>query len=170
MNLYICLKDRLGLQTNAWIPGADKVQQLITVFAHEGFQMMAGNVVPFDTVLVEVVQDGQTGFVVTLSSLSVVRLSLSKTTSGGPVPCVSLSSGSNLGTTAGPEPSVHIGGLQVGSVATVEVTFAARGPDVTHVASSQPLLDELVLLRGFQTDGIHTMASTDVSSIQPVDF
>jgi hypothetical protein len=38
----------------------------------------------------------------------------------------------------------------------------------TVVTSGKPLFDELVLLRCFQRDGVHTVTSADVPSVQPV--
>lgn len=43
------------LQTGPWVTGTNKVQQLVAVFADEWFQMVTRNVVPFDSVVVEIV-------------------------------------------------------------------------------------------------------------------
>lgn len=113
------------LQTDAGVSGSHKVEQFIAVFTHEGLQMMTGDVVPFDAVLIEVVQNGQTGLVVTLGSFSVVGLRLSEATSSAPVTGISLGGGSNLSARSGPEPAVNVSGLQVWPVAAIEVTLAA---------------------------------------------
>lgn len=68
------------------------------------------------------------------------------TSSVGPVSGIPLGSRSDLGTRARPEPAVDIGRLQVGAIATSEIAFATRRPDVADVASGNPLLDELIFL------------------------
>lgn len=47
------------LEGNLWVAGANKVKQLLAVFADEGFLVVASNIVPLDAIVVEVVQDGQ---------------------------------------------------------------------------------------------------------------
>lgn len=53
-------------QTDTWIPGRDKVEELVAVLAYEGLDVVTRHVVPLDAVVVKVVQDGQTRLVVTL--------------------------------------------------------------------------------------------------------
>ena len=98
--------------------------------------MVAGDVVPLEAVVVEVVEDGKAGLVVALGGLTVVGLRLVEAAGAGPVAGVALAGGADLGAGAGPEPSVHVGGLQVGTVAAVEVALAARGPDVPKMQIS----------------------------------
>lgn len=111
---------------------------------------MASDVMPLESVIVKVVQDGQTRLVVSLGGLSVIRLRLSVSSGVAPVSVVTLTRGSDLGAGSRPEPSVLVRGLQVGTIASGKVALPARGPDVTHVSAANPLLDELVLLRGLQ--------------------
>lgn len=59
-----------------------------------------------------------------LSSFTVVGLGLSEASSETPVPGVPLAGGADLGSRSGPEPSVHVGRLQIGPVAANEVAFA----------------------------------------------
>ena len=47
------------LEGDLWVAGADKVEQLLAVFADERFLVAASDVVPLDAIVVEVVQDGQ---------------------------------------------------------------------------------------------------------------
>ncbi len=47
------------LEGDLWVAGADKVEQLLAVFADEGFLVAASDVVPLDAIVVEVVQNGQ---------------------------------------------------------------------------------------------------------------
>jgi len=147
-----------------------EVEQLVTVLADERLEVVARDVVPLDTVLVEVVEDGQAGLVVPLRGFPVVRLSLAVAASGAPVTGVPLGGRSDLGSGSGPEPSVDVSGLQVGPVAAVEVALPSRSPDVLHVSSDDPLLDEFIFLWGFQADGIHAMSPADVPGVEPVDF
>jgi len=53
-------------ETNSRVPGCDEVEELLAVLAHEGLHVMACHVVPFDAIIVEIVQNGQAGLVVTL--------------------------------------------------------------------------------------------------------
>lgn len=66
------VRDRLS-QTDSWVSGRDEVEELVAVLAHEGLHVVAGHVVPLDTVVVEVVQDGQAGLVVTLQMSKVIK-------------------------------------------------------------------------------------------------
>jgi len=86
--------------------------------------------VPLEAVVVEVVEDGEAGLVVALGRLPVVGLRLVESAGRRPVTGVALVGGADLGAGSGPEPSVHVGGLQIGTVAAVEVALAARSPDV----------------------------------------
>ena len=42
--------------------------------------------------------------------------------------------------------------------------------DVRKLTASHLLFDELIFLQSFETDGVHAVASTDVASVEPVDF
>lgn len=95
---------------------------------------------PLESVVVEVVEDGKAGLVVALGGLAVVGLCLVEASGGGPVAGVALAGGADLGAGAGPEPTVHVGGLQIGAVATVEVALAARRPDVPRVQINKLIL------------------------------
>jgi hypothetical protein len=46
--------------------GAHKVEQFITVLADEGLQVVTSDIMPLDSVIVEVVQNRQTGLIITL--------------------------------------------------------------------------------------------------------
>lgn len=131
---------------------------------------MAGDVVPLEAVVVEVVQDRQTRLVVALSRLAIVRLRLSVSSGVAPVTVVALTGRADLGATSGPEPSVLVRGLQVGTVAARKVALPAGGPDVTDVSAGDALLDELVLLRRLEGHGVHAVPAADVPRVQPVDL
>jgi hypothetical protein len=53
-NLLLVVK---SLETDAWVTGAHEVEQFVTVLTDEGLQVVAGDVVPLDSVAVEVVQN-----------------------------------------------------------------------------------------------------------------
>lgn len=53
-------------ETDPRVSGRDKIEELLAVLAYEGLHVMARHVVPLDAVVVEVVQDGQAGLVITL--------------------------------------------------------------------------------------------------------
>ena len=61
-----------------------KVQVTLSIFTNDGFFVVTSNVVPFDTVTVEVVQDGQTSLIFTslLDLFTVVRLASGGVESG----------------------------------------------------------------------------------------
>lgn len=105
-----------------------------------------------------------------LSSFSVVRLGLSVTAGRTPISRISLSGRSDFRAWSRPEPAVDVWRLQIGSVATGEVAFAAGRPNVTHVAASDALLDEFVFLGRFQRNGVHAVSSANVAGIQPIYF
>ena len=46
--------------------GAHEVEQFVAVLADEGLQVVTSDVVPLDSVVVEVVQNRQAGLIVTL--------------------------------------------------------------------------------------------------------
>lgn len=157
-----------GLEGDFRVAGADKVEELLAVLADEWFLVVAGHIVPLDAVVVKVVEDGEAGL--TLVIFAVVWLRAAVTAGVGPVTQSALIGGWDLGFGAGPEPSVDDGRLQVGAAATVEIAFAAASPDELDAIASQLLLDELVLLEGLEADGIHAVATADVTGVQPVHF
>lgn len=122
-------------QTDTWVPRRDEVKKLVAILAHERLDVVTRYVVPLDTVVVKVVQDGQTRLVVTLCSFAVVWLWLTVSSSVAPVSGVTLACRTDLGARSGPEPSVNILGLKICSVAAVEVALTARCPNVSHVSS-----------------------------------
>lgn len=82
-----------------------------------------------------------------LSGFTIVRLGLPEATGEGPIAGVALGGGSDFGAGAGPEPAVHIRGLQIGTITTRKVTFTSRCPDKSHITASNSLLYELVFLK-----------------------
>ena len=124
--------------------------------------MVAGNVVPRDAVIVEVIEDGNASLVGPgFPELSVVGLGLLVSSGPGPVasPAEGGVGGGNSSGGPGPEPPVDNGGLEVGPVAAVEVTLAPRSPNVLDVAGLDLLVDETSFVLGFETHQILTMFS-----------
>lgn len=71
----VFVRTRAHLQTNTWITWSHEIQQFIRVFAHEWLEMVAGNVVPFQSIVVEVVQNRQTRFIITFTLIRKKQLS-----------------------------------------------------------------------------------------------
>lgn len=117
----------LFLEWDFRVAGADKVEELLAVLTDEGFLVVAGHIVPLDTVVVEVVEDGEARL--TLVIFAVVWLRAAVTAGVGPVTQSALIGGRDLGLGTGPEPAVDDGWLQVGAAAPVEIAFAAASPD-----------------------------------------
>ena len=123
------------LQFDARVGGSDEVEQRLGIFADDGLGVVAANVVPFNAVLVDVVEDAETG----LSRLvdlefGVVRLRSFEVTSGTPrlvAPSFRVGvGGGQFHARTGPEPSVDGQRLQIIAVASLEVAQTAAGPDV----------------------------------------
>lgn len=58
----------MSLKSDARVARADKVKEFITVFTDEGLQVVAGDIMPFHSILIEVVQDSQARFVIALKN------------------------------------------------------------------------------------------------------
>lgn len=101
--------------------------------------MITGNVVPGNTVIVNVIQDRETGFAGTVYvEFRVIWLSLFLVSGGGPgivAPSVGhLIGWGHLFAIRGPEPAVQVLGFQIGTVfASFKVAQAARGPNIRHI-------------------------------------
>lgn len=136
--------------------------------------MVAGNVVPGDTIIVHVVQDAQAGLAGLVDVvLGVIGLGLLLVSSLAPG-VVGPTRGHLVGLgdlVAGrrPEPSEEVLGLQIGaSLAPFEVAETARGPDVGNVVGLDQAEDQVVLLLGFDGYEVHAVFTTDVAAVQPV--
>lgn len=116
------------------------IQELVAVLAHEGLLVIAGDVVPFDAVTVDVVEDPHAGLRCLVDiELRVVGLRSPGVTLVAPglVP----PAGGNavgvghLGVGVGPEPSLDVEGLEILALgAAREVTEATGRPDIGDVA------------------------------------
>ena len=100
--------------------------------------MIASNIVPRDTVIIDVIQKTKTRLLLPIDILlSIVRLGYLEMSSAGPwliSPCRrSGVGGSYLLVGSCPEPPIDIHRLQVRAVTTLEITNTARGPDIINL-------------------------------------
>lgn len=117
---------------------ADVLQEGVVLLADEGLLVMAGNIVPVDTVIVELVQQGQAvlrGAV--LLEFTVVGLGQADSAGGRPITLGALRGRGQFLEGGGPEPSVDVRGLEVWAIAALEVAQAATGPDVFHLKNNK---------------------------------
>lgn len=164
------------LQTKTGIGGRHVVEQLVRVLADDGLLVVAGDVVPGDAVVVDVVQDGQAGLA-RLVDLVLGVVGLRQLLVSGLAPGVVGPAGGHLvgpgDLVAGrrPEPSQQVLGLQVGaSLAALEVAETARRPDVGDVVGLDQAEDQVVLLLGLDRGQVHAVFTADVASVQPVEL
>lgn len=138
--------------------------------------MIAGDVVPRDSVIVDVIEDRQAG----LGGAVDVELGVIGLT-GFLVPGLRpgveaeasrcLIGGRHLFAVRGPEPAVQGLGLEVSAVlAALEVAEPARGPDVGHVLLLDQAVDHVVLLLGLDGHKVHAVLPANVAGVQPVDL
>lgn len=123
------------LQFNARIGSGDVLEKWWRIFADDGLGVVASNVVPLDTIFVDVIEHTQTRFFGLVDfEFGIVRLWPLEVASGAPRLVTptgrSLVGLGQLDTRTGPEPSVDQDGLQVLAVATSKVAQTATGPDV----------------------------------------
>jgi len=147
--------------------------------------------VPFDTVVVLVVEDSETGLVVELLqaldsytniilsldgtlflSFEVVRLGDTVLSSVAPESVgIRFVRGRDPGVAgSSPEPTVHIDRLKVGSVAAfvLEVAFSSTSPHARDIILSHDLLEHLELAGSVEGDEVHAPVPAEVPSVEPV--
>ena len=151
VTLSISLYISLSLDAQVRVAVLDVLQQGVVLLAHPRLHVMAGDVMPVDTVVVEVVQDGQTVLGGTaLDQLAVVRLRLTDAATLGPVVLVAHGRRGELLQLGRPEPTVNVRGLQIGTVAALEVAQPSAGPDVLLLWDGMWEVEEKrLVLRGF---------------------
>lgn len=161
--------------------GTDELQELVRVLADVGLGVVAGDVVPFDSVLVDVVEDSHASFnrfidlefgVVGLGNVAALELSLVAGVGPGLVgPARGRGvGGGHLDAGSGPEPSIDDGGLEVFTVTPLEVAETAAGPDVGKVLFLDESSDEHIFGWGFERDEVHAVLAANVSALQPIDL
>lgn len=165
-----------NLQANSAICSGDIVEQFLAVLTNERLLVVASNVVPSNTIIVNIVKNRQTRFSGAINiKFSIIRLLLFLMPSGRPwiiIPSVwCLVSGRHLLTASRPEPSKDILWLQIRAVFTsLEVTESARSPNVWHIILLNEAEDHVILLLTLERDKIHAVLATNVPAIEPVDF
>ena len=161
--------------------GLDIFEKLLRVLADEWLGVVAGDIVPLDPVIVDVVKDSHAGLhgpvnvelgVVGLGDVVGDELGLVASEGPGLVAPAGRGgvSGRHLDSGARPEPAIDSRGLEILAVAALEVAEPARGPDVGEVVVLDELLDELVLGGGLEADQVHAVLPADVPAVKPVDL
>lgn len=133
--------------------------------------MVAGNIMPFGSISIEIVKDGKAGFIISsFTKLTIIGLTQASTSCVGPftTPTGVLAFNRNTSIGTRPEPSVDIDGLQVGSVTSIEIALATRGPDVFNIALLNAVNHKFGFIFGFYAHKILTVLPADVSGIKPI--
>lgn len=113
------------LNSQLWICVTDIFQESIILLAHPWLDMMAGNVVPVDTVVVEVVEQSQAVFGgTTLLQFTLIGLWQADAAIFGPIVLGAIGGWGQFLQFSCPEPSVDGCWLQVGAFTSFEVTDA----------------------------------------------
>jgi len=122
------------LDAQIWVRVAHVFQKGIVLLADETLLVMAGNVVPVNTIVVELVQKGEAVFLrAILFVFTIIGLGETDSTGGRPIALGTLSCGCKFLQGGGPEPAVYVRRLQVGAITALEVANAAAGPDVFYL-------------------------------------
>jgi len=170
---------------------SDEPDELVTVLTDNDGPEMTGYVVPGDAVVVFIVEGGQAGLVMELlqpldsdtdivlcldgslpDALLVVRLGR---------PCLSGCAPEGVGIRSvrsrnpgvagsGPEPAVHVDGLEMGTVAALvlEVAFPTAGPHARDVVFIHDILEHLELAGRIEGDQVHAPVPAEVPPVEPV--
>ena len=124
---------------------SNKVQELVGIFTNIRLGVIASNVVPFDSILINVVQNSHACFHASVDfKLSIIGLchldaivELSLVTGVWPRlerPAWRSAVGwGHLHTRSGPEPTIDIDGLEIITVTSFEIAQTAWGPDIGQV-------------------------------------
>jgi len=171
--------------------GCNQINQLIAVFTDDNGPEVASDVVPLDSIVVLIVQNGQTRFVVELLqtlnrdsnivvrlnwallfSLEVIRLSDPIFSCGRPEGVgVWFIGGRDAGITgSGPEPTVDVDRLKMGPIAPfiLEVAFSTTCPNAGNVIFFDDVLEHFELQGGVEGDQVHASIPAEVPSVEPV--
>jgi len=132
------------------------------IFANNGFFMVASHIVPFDTIIIEIIQNSHTG----LFPFTGIGLLFAGTSGVGPFLERSSICGIHLCVVSSPEPSIDVLGEEIISVAAIKVTQTSRGPDV--FGTSKSLLKPIGFSFSFNADQIHTTFAAVVPGVKPI--
>lgn len=113
---------------------AHVLQKGIVLLTDPRFLVVACDIMPMDSVVVEVVEHGQACLLgSSLLQFAVVGLGLADSSVLGPIVLLAVGGGRELLQLSGPEPSVDVGGLQVGTLAATEIALPSAGPNVFYL-------------------------------------
>jgi hypothetical protein len=130
----------MKLETDASVGGCDIVEKLVIVLTDERFLVVAGDIMPGNTVIVHVVKNRKAGLIcavdVELSIVRLLNLLVPSLTPGVEAKTVRhLVRRGHFLTGGRPEPTIDVLRLKVTPIfATLEITQATAGPDVGHIA------------------------------------
>lgn len=103
-----------------------------------------------------------------LSNLPIVWLSPSKSTRMTPVPICPIIAWPNPCPASTPKPPIDQVRLQIWPVAAVEVALPPTGPNIAYPSAGDPLFHKVILRRGLDAHGVHTVTTANVSCVEPV--
>lgn len=107
------------------------LQQGVVLLAHPRLAVVAGHIVPVHAIIVEVIEDGQARLLgAALLQLSVVGLGQTDAAALGPIVLLTVGGWRELLQLRCPEPTVHVGRLQIGTFTATEVALATACPNV----------------------------------------
>lgn len=113
---------------------SDVFQKSIVLFANEWFLVMTSNIVPIYSIVVELIQKGQTVLMsTTLFVFTVVWLWQTNATRFGPITLATVGGWCDFLQFSCPKPSVGLNWLQVWAVTSFEIAHSSAGPDVFYL-------------------------------------
>jgi len=158
--------------SDIWERLSGKSKMTLDILTDDWLLMMTGNIVPFNSISIEVIENSHTGFCFStlLNLFSVIWLSFwwVETSSSRPVMegtvGVSRSQPSLVGR---PEPPVDVLGEEVRPVTPVKVTQTSRSPEVWNIHIDEPL-NPFVLFPRLKRHKIHAPLPAVVPGVEPV--
>jgi len=164
-----------------WANGLDVFKQLVGVLADEGLGVVAGNIMPLYTVIINIIKKTHASLnrainvklcIVRLGNILAFKLCFVACIRPGLVAPAWRSGvgGSHLHSGPRPEPSIYSGGLEIFPVTTLEVAQAACAPNIRKVVVYKEFFYKLIFGGSFKRDQVHAILATNISAVQPVHF
>jgi len=149
----------------------DEPQMSWLVFTNNWLLVMTGYIVPLDSIAIKVIEYRHARLFLSplLYLFSVIWLSLSSSSSMGPVIELSAIGWSHFNLISWPEPTVDIFWEKFRFVTSVKVAFSARSPKIRDPTIHKSF-DPLVLSLALKTHQVHASFSAVISCIKPVPF
>jgi len=137
-------RGEISSEFQIWANGLDVFEQLVGVLADEGLGVVAGNIVPLNTVIINIIKKAHTSLnraidvklcVVRLRNILSFKLCLVACVRPGLVAPAWRSGvgGSHLHSRSRPEPTIYSGGLKIFPVTTLEVAQTSCAPNIGKV-------------------------------------